>query len=77
MIAWFLATPIGRSLIAAGAVVVALLSVYTKARRDGRNAERSEAQADALKRTQDAIRAGDRASVSSDRLRDDDGFRRD
>ena len=77
MITWFLATPVGRALAAAVAVVAALLTVYTKARRDGRNAERSEAQADALKRTQDAIRAGDRASVTSDRLRNDDGFRRD
>jgi hypothetical protein len=77
VILWFMSTRLGQGLAAAAAVVVALLSVYTKARRDGRAAERSEAKSDALKRTQDAIRSGDRASVSPDRLRDDDGFRRD
>lgn len=74
---WFLSSPFGRALIGAGAAIVAVLAIYTKGKREGRFEERADAQADALKRTSDAIRAGDRAAISPDRLRDTDGHRRD
>lgn len=75
--AWFWSSPIGRALAAAGVAIVAVLAIYTKGKREGRFEERADAQADALKRTSDAIRAGDHAAVTPDRLRDNDGHRRD
>lgn len=73
----FLFSPIGRFLAAAGGVLLAIATVYGKGRRDARQKLEAEANADALHRTQSAIRAGDNAAVSPVSLRENDGHRRD
>lgn len=57
---------------------VALLYVlYRQVKKDGAEEVKSEAKSDALKRVQDAVRSGDAVRPSVDRLRDNDGHRRD
>lgn len=73
----FLFSPIGRFLTAVGGVLLAIATVYGKGRRDARQKLEAEANADALHRTQSAIRAGDGAATDAARLRDNDGHRRD
>jgi len=73
----FILSPIGRVISVVGGVLLAIATVYGKGRRDARQKLEAEANADALNRTQAAIRAGDNAAVDSTRLRDDDGHRRD
>ncbi len=73
----FLLSPVGRFLSAVGGVLVAVLAVYGKGRRDARQKLEAEANADALARTQSAIRAGDHVATDPARLRDNDGHRRD
>lgn len=50
-------------------------AIYGRGRRDARKEIEGDANADALRRTQNSIRAGDRAASGG--LRDDDGYRRD
>lgn len=73
----FLFSPIGRFLTAVGGVLLAIATVYGKGRRDARQKLEAQANADALHRTQSAIRAGDNVAVSPERLRESDGHRRD
>jgi hypothetical protein len=70
-------SPLGRYILIGGVLIVALGGVYVKIRSDAINEIKAQATADALKRTQDAIAAGDAAAVSPDRLLQDDGHRRD
>jgi hypothetical protein len=70
-------SPLGRYILIGGVLIVALGGVYVKIRADAINEIKAQATADALKRTQDAIAAGDAAAVSPDRLLQDDGHRRD
>ena len=70
-------SPLGRYILIGGLVIVALGGVYVKIRSDAINEVKAQATSDALKRVQDAIAAGDAAAVSSDRLLQDDGHRRD
>lgn len=70
-------SPLGRYILIGGIVIVALGGVYVKIRSDAINEVKAQATSDALKRTQDAIAAGDAAAVSPDRLLQDDGHRRD
>ncbi len=70
-------SPIGRYILIGGIVIVALGGVYVKIRSDAINEIKAQATSDALKRTQDAIAAGDAAAVSPDRLLQNDGHRRD
>ena len=70
-------SPIGRYILIGGIVIVALGGVYVKIRSDAINEVKAQATSDALKRTQDAIAAGDAAAVSPDRLLQNDGHRRD
>ena len=70
-------SPLGRYILIGGVLIVALGGVYVKIRSDAINEIKTQATADALKRTQDAIAAGDAAAVSPDRLLQDDGHRRD
>lgn len=72
-----LLSPLGRYILIGGLVIVALGGVYVKIRSDAINEVKAQATSDALKRVQDAIAAGDAAAVSSDRLLQDDGHRRD
>lgn len=72
-----LLSPLGRYILIGGIVIVVLGGVYVKIRSDAINEVKAQATSDALKRTQDAIAAGDAAAVSPDRLLQDDGHRRD
>ena len=76
MIAWIL-SPIGRWLAGAGGVVLAIITIYGKGRRDARQNIEGKNNADILNRTQKAVAAGDIVSRDPSRLREDDGNRRD
>lgn len=73
----FLFSPIGRFISAVGGVLLAIATIYGKGRRDAQQKMESEANADVLKRTQSAIRAGDGVSTDPNKLRESDGHRRD
>lgn len=70
-------TPIGRYLAIAAIVALALSGVYMKIRSDAIAEVEAAATADALRRTQDAIRAGDAIDVSPYGLLKSDGHKRD
>ena len=69
-------TPIGRYAIIAAIVVLTLRGVYFKIRSDAIAEVEAKAVADVLRRTQDAIRAGDAVDVSPYGLLKSDGHRR-
>lgn len=73
----FLLSPIGRFVSAVGGVLVAILAIYGKGRRDAAAKIEAEAQADASRRVNNAVRAGDSVATDPARLRDNDGHRRD
>jgi hypothetical protein len=54
-----------------------LAGIYVKIRSDAVSDYKAEATQEVLERTQNAIRAGDNAVISPDRLLQDDGHRRD
>ena len=73
----FLLTPIGRY-IAIGALIIAVLGgVYIKIREDAIAEIEAKATADAIRRMENAIRAGDAVNTSPDKLRQSDGHSRD
>ena len=73
----FLLTPIGRY-IAIGALIAAVLGgVYIKIREDAMAEIEAKATADAIRRMENAIRAGDAVNTSPDKLRQSDGHSRD
>jgi hypothetical protein len=73
----FLFTPIGRYITIAIAAFMVLTAIYVKIRSDAVSDYKAEATQETLERTQNAIRAGDNATISPDRLLQDDGHRRD
>jgi hypothetical protein len=73
----FLFTPIGRYITIAVFVLMVLAGIYVKIRSDAVSDYKAEATQEVLERTQNAIRAGDNAVISPDRLLQDDGHRRD
>jgi len=70
-------TPFGRYLAIGAAVVMILSGVYFKIRSDAIAEVEAKATADALRRTQNAIRAGDSVDTSPDGLLKTDGYRRE
>lgn len=70
-------TPLGRYIAMAVAAVVILGGVYFKIRSDAMAEVEAAAVSDALRRTQNAIRAGDSVDTSPDGLLKSDGFKRD
>jgi len=70
-------TPLGRYLAMAFVAVVVLSGVYFKIRADAIADVEAKATADALKRVEHAITAGDAADVSPDGLFKSDGHKRD
>jgi len=72
-----LLSPLGRYAMIGFVVMMALAGVYYKIRADAVREVEAAATADVLRRTQDAIRAGDAVNVSPDRVRQSDGHRRD
>jgi hypothetical protein len=73
----FLFTPIGRYITIAAFALMVLAGIYVKIRSDAVSDYKAEATQEILERTQNAIRAGDNAVISPDRLLQDDGHRRD
>lgn len=73
----FLFTPLGRYIVIAAATIVFVGGIYLKIRADAIASVEARAVSDALRRTQDAVRAGDAVDLSPDGLRNDDGHRRD
>lgn len=70
-------SPLGRYLLLGGVVLMVITGFYIKIRSDAVADIQAAAQADALKRVQNAITSGDNAVVSPDRLYESDGHRRD
>ena len=70
-------TPLGRYLTMAVAAVVVLSGVYFKIRADAIAEIEAKATADALRRVENAVRAGDAVDVTPDGLLKSDGHRRD
>ncbi|KPK04503.1 MAG: hypothetical protein AMJ56_17370 [Anaerolineae bacterium SG8_19] len=73
----FLFSPITRLAGWVMAAIAVIGFIYGKGRRDARNKIEGDSNADALRRTQNAIRAGDAVDTRPDRLRENDGHRRD
>jgi hypothetical protein len=73
----FLFTPIGRYIAIAGFALVVLAGIYVKIRSEAVSEYKAEATQEILERTQNAIRAGDNAAITPDRLLENDGHRRD
>jgi high-affinity K+ transport system ATPase subunit B len=73
----FLLTPIGRYVAIAVVVVMALSGVYYKIRADAIAEVEAAAQADVLRRTQNAIHAGDSVADDPAKLRERDKHQRD
>ncbi|MCH9836063.1 hypothetical protein K0U83_10400 [bacterium] len=70
-------SPLGRYIAIGGVLLVVLGGVYVKIKSDAVNEYQAKATSEALKRTQDAIAAGDAAAISPERLLESDGHRRD
>lgn len=70
-------TPLGRYIAIGGIIVMVMLGAYWKIRSDAVAEIEAAAKADVLRRTQDAIRAGDSVDISPDRVRESDRNRRD
>jgi len=70
-------TPIGRYAVIAVAVLIILGGIYFKIRADAVAEIEAAATADVLRRTENAVRAGDSLKLSPDRLRDPDSNERD
>ena len=73
----FLLTPIGRYIAIAIVAVAAVSGVYYKIRADAVAEMEAAAQADILRRTQNAVNAGDRVDNSDSGLLKPDKYRRD
>ena len=74
-----LLAPFWGYIAAAGGVLVGVLSVYMKGRRDVRKKIEAESLRESSRRTKDALDADARVSadINAGKLREDDGFRRD
>jgi len=70
-------TPLGRYLAIAFAAVVILSGVYFKIRSDAIAEVEAKATADILRRTENAINAGDAVDVTPNGLLKSDGHKRD
>jgi len=70
-------TPLGRYAIIAVVAIMALGGIYMKIRSDAIAEVEAAAVSDALRRTQDAVRAGDAIDVTPDGLLKSDGHKRD
>lgn len=70
-------SPLGRYLLIGGIVISILFVGYLKIRSDAQAEMEAAAQADVLRRTQDALNASDAIDLSADRLRESDRNARD
>jgi hypothetical protein len=76
MINWIL-SPVMRWISMGLGILLAIGTIYGKGRRDARLKLEAKNNEDILKRTQDALAAGDSISRDPNRVREDDGYRRD
>ena len=72
-----LLSPLGRYILIGGLLVAVSGGLYLKIRSDAKAEVEAAAQADALRRMSDAIRAGDSIDVRPERLREPDRNARD
>jgi hypothetical protein len=77
MVFSLLFTPLGRYLVFAVLAVVLTSFVYFKIRSDAQAEIEAAATEDILRRTQNAINAGDTVDTSADGLLKSDGHKRD
>jgi len=77
MVFSLLLTPVGRYIFIVAVIIFAMSGIYFKIRSDAIAEIEAKATFDALRRTQDAIRAGDSVDVTPDGLLKSDGHRRD
>jgi hypothetical protein len=77
MVFSLLLTPVGRYVVFALAAVVLVFSTYMKIRSDAIAGVEAAATADALRRTENAITAGDAVDTSPGGLLKSDGHKRD
>jgi hypothetical protein len=70
-------SPLGRYLVIAGLIAMVLGGIYFKIRSDAVAEIEAAATVDALRRMEDAVRAGDAIDLSPDRVRDPDRNNRD
>lgn len=73
----FLFTPLGRYIAIAACVVILGLGIYYKIRADAVAEIEAAAQADILRRTQNAVNASDKLDNSDSGLLKPDKYRRD
>lgn len=76
MIAFFF-TPIGRYVAIGAIVLIAASGIYWKIRADAVAEIEAAATADAIRRMENAVRAGDAIGTSPDKLRQPDSNSRD
>jgi hypothetical protein len=69
--------PLGRYLVIGGLIAMVLGGIYFKIRSDAVAEIEAAATVDALRRMEDAVRAGDAIDLSPDRVRDPDRNNRD
>lgn len=70
-------TPLTKYVAIVVTIIVIAAGAYHKIASDARQEIEQKATADALRRTQDAIRAGDAVDLSPNSLRKPDGHNRD
>lgn len=73
----FLFTPLGRYVAIGSLILLVGGGLYMKIRADAVAEMQAAAQADALRRTDNAVRAGDAVDLSPDGLLKSDGHKRD
>jgi len=73
----FLFSPIGRYVAIGAIVIMAAAGAYWKIRADAVAEIEAAATADAIRRMENAVRAGDAVGTSPDKLRQSDGYARD
>lgn len=73
--AW--SSPVWRWAAGVAFVLAAVTGAYVQGRIDGVAAAENRLLRDSLRRVEDALRAGDRLRLDGERLRDNDGHRRD
>ena len=70
-------TPLGRYITIGGGILVILFGIYLKIRADAVEDIKARAQSDIIERTKDALDAANAVNLNPERLRDNDGNRRD
>ena len=70
-------SPLGRYVTIGGSILVILLGIYLKIRADAVDGMKARAQSDIIERTKDALDAANSVNLNPERLRDNDGNRRD